>query len=368
MTDETDMTGMAGMKRRSRAPGEAPGEERLAVLFGGRSDEHEISLLSAASVIRALEKSPYRLVTIGITRQGAWRIFEGAPEQIENGEWEEDSRAFDIGSLRQTADVVLPVLHGPCGEDGTLQGLLEMLDIPYCGCGVLASALAMDKIASKQIFRQADLPVCPYVWLTAERLAHHPERELVRIEETLGYPVFVKPANMGSSVGISKAGNRQELEEALKLARKYDRRLLVEAAIPCREYEAGVIGNWENRVSVIGEILPSQEFYDYRAKYLDEGRSRLCIPADISPARSEELRRLASRAYEAIDGAGFARVDFFEDRETGRLYINEVNTIPGFTPFSMFPRLWEAAGLAYPELLERIVNLGYERYYTQNHR
>ena len=341
---------------------------RLGILFGGKSGEHEISLLSAASVIRAMEESHYRLVPIGITKSGEWLLYEGPPELIENGKWEGLGQRFEIGSLRQYMDIALPILHGPYGEDGTIQGLFEMLDIPYCGCGVLASALAMDKIASKQVFQQAGLPVCAYTWLPSERLVEGLEEEIQRIEGLMPYPLFIKPSNMGSSVGISKAKNREGLVEALMMAARYDRRIIVEEAIPCQEYEAGVIGNYGNRVSVIGEILPSQEFYDYKAKYFDGGKSRMCIPADISPELSEELRDLASKAYEAIDGAGFARVDFFRDRGNGRIYINEINTIPGFTSFSMFPLLWRAAGLEYGELLERIVDLGYERYHAKNNR
>lgn len=341
---------------------------RLGILFGGKSGEHEISLMSAASVIRAMEHSRFTLVPIGITKNGEWLLYDGYPELIETGQWEREGKRFDIGSLRQHIDIALPILHGPYGEDGTIQGLFEMLDIPYCGCGVLASALAMDKIASKQVFEQAGLPVCTYTWLPGERLADHLEEEIQKIEAQIPYPVFVKPSNMGSSVGISKAKDREGLREALLLAAKYDRRILIEEGIPCQEYEAGVIGNYGNRVSVIGEILPSQEFYDYKAKYFDGGKSRMCIPAEITPDLAQELRLLASKAYEAIDGAGFARVDFFRDRGNGRIYINEINTIPGFTSFSMFPLLWREAGLEYGELIERIVDLGYERYHAKNNR
>ena len=344
--------------------------KRLGILFGGRSGEHEVSLMSASSVIRAMDNSQYQIVMIGISKSGEWLLYDGPVEYIENGEWEKQARHFDIGSLKREVDIVLPILHGPYGEDGTIQGLFEMLDIPYCGCGVLASAVAMDKMISKELFAKAGLPVCKYTLVISEKLDHQGDRqeEINRIEACIPYPMFVKPSNMGSSVGISKAKTRESLEEALQIAKKYDRRIIVEEGIDCRELEAGVIGNFGAEVSVIGEILPSAEFYDYQAKYFDGGKSKMCIPADISEEFSDEIKKLALQAYEIIDGSGFARIDFFQDKKNGKIYINEINTIPGFTRFSMFPLLWGQAGVLYMELIERIVELGYERYNAKNNR
>jgi len=344
--------------------------KRLGILFGGRSGEHEVSLMSATSVIKAMDKSRFQIVMIGISKSGEWLRYDGPIENIENGEWEKQARHFEVGSLKQEVDVVLPILHGPYGEDGTIQGLFEMLDIPYCGCGVLASAVAMDKMISKELFVQAGLPVCKYTLVFSEKLEDQGDmlEEIRRIEACVSYPMFVKPSNMGSSVGVTKAKNRGGLEEALRIAKKYDRRIIVEEGIDCRELEAGVIGNFSAEVSVIGEILPSAEFYDYKAKYFDGGKSKMCIPADISEELSEKIRNLALQAYETIDGSGFARIDFFQDRKNGKIYINEINTIPGFTRFSMFPSLWGHAGILYMELIERIVELGYERYNAKNNR
>lgn len=344
--------------------------KRLGVVFGGRSGEHEISLMSATSVIKAMDTKKFQIVMIGISKKGEWLLFDGPVEDIETGAWEKQACHFDIGGLKQQVDIVLPVLHGPFGEDGTIQGLFEMMDIPYCGCGVLASALAMDKMVSKELFAHAGLPVCKYTLVFSEKLAKEEDlrEEIRRIEEAVPYPMFVKPSNMGSSVGITKVKSREGLLDALEIAGKHDRRIIVEEGIDCRELEAGVLGNYFGEVSVVGEILPSQEFYDYKAKYFDGGKSRMCIPAEISGEISEEIKSLALKAYEAIDGSGFARIDFFQEKSTGKIYINEINTIPGFTRFSMFPSLWGATGLGYAELLERIVNLGYERYNAKNNR
>lgn len=344
--------------------------KRVGILFGGRSGEHEVSLMSAASVIKAMEKSRFQIIMIGISKSGEWLKYEGLIEHIENGQWEQQASHFEIGTLKQEVDIVLPILHGPYGEDGTIQGLFEMLDIPYCGCGVLASAVAMDKMISKELFVNAGLPVCKYTLVFSEKLENSAEKllEIQRIEANVPYPMFVKPCNMGSSVGISKAKTRAGLEEALQIAKKYDRRIIVEEGIDCRELEAGIIGNFGAVPSIVGEILPSEEFYDYKAKYFDGGKSRMCIPAEISEELSEEIRKMALHAYETIDGSGFARIDFFQDKKSGKIYINEINTIPGFTRFSMFPLLWGQTGILYMELIERIVELGYERYNAKNNR
>lgn len=344
--------------------------KRVAVIFGGRSGEHEISLMSAASVIGALPGDRFRILPVGITKKGEWFRFEGDPADIESGAWERTAEPYAIPDLKKDADIAFPVLHGPFGEDGTIQGLFEMLDLPYCGCGVLASSAAMDKIVSKQLFLAAGLPVCRWETAAAEtiRTEEGLRAEAARLEEALPYPMFVKPANMGSSVGITKAKNRKELEEALRLAVRYDRRILIEEGIECRELETGVLGNFGARAAAVGEIVPSAEFYDYHAKYFDGGKTKLCIPAELEASVEDEIRKLAVAAYEAIDGAGFARVDFFREKGSGRLFVNEINTIPGFTRFSLFPLLWKQRGLEYPALLERIIELGYERYYAQNNR
>lgn len=353
---------------------------KLGIIFGGRSSEHEISCLSAASVIRTLAKSKYELVYIGITRSGDWKRFEGDVSEIENGKWEESAISFDMGKIKDYIDFAFPILHGRFGEDGTIQGFFEILDLPYAGCNVLGSALAMDKAAAKEMFEHGGLSVCEYVfvdtseftnWIDYEKAVFEiDERKLAndieRIEKTLSYPVFVKPVNMGSSVGITKAKNREALQEALKFAGKYDHRILVERAVDARELEIGIIGNHELELSEIGEILPSAEFYDYEAKYLDGGKSRLCIPAEIEEETKNTIRNMAKKAYKVLDLAGLARLDFFLEKGSGKVYINEVNTMPGFTKFSMFPLLFAAAGIEYAHLWERIIELGYEKYYTKN--
>ncbi len=339
--------------------------ERIGVIFGGRSGEHEVSCMSAASVIRAMNREKYDLVYIGITREGKWMRYEGPVEQIEDGSWLGSAEPFNLMQLPEIIDFALPILHGPYGEDGRLQGLLEMLDIPYGGCGVLASAVAMDKAIAKDLFIQHGLPVCRHVFATKEQVEKSAEAIAMSVESSIGYPCFVKPANMGSSVGITKATNYDTLMAALEEAVRYDRRILIEEAVDCREVETAVVGNAHPRACAVGEILSGGEFYDYTAKYTD-GVSSLSIPASLPQAVYREIQQLALRAYKAIDGEGYARVDFFIDRVTGKIYLNEINTIPGFTRYSMFPLLCREAGMEYDTLLERIIELGYERYYAKN--
>ena len=339
--------------------------ERIGVIFGGRSGEHEVSCMSAASVIRAMNRDKFNLVYIGITKQGKWMRYDGPVEHIEDGSWLQTAEDFNLIQLPELIDFALPILHGPYGEDGRLQGLLEMLDIPYGGCGVLASAVAMDKAIAKDLFLQHGLPVCRHVFTTKEQVEKSAEAIAMKVEATIGYPCFVKPANMGSSVGISKATNYDTLMGALEEAVRYDRRILIEEAIDCREVETAVVGNGYPRVAAVGEILSGGEFYDYTAKYTD-GVSSLCIPAHLPQDVYREIQQLAIRAYKAIDGEGYARVDFFIDRVTGKIYLNEINTIPGFTRYSMFPLLCREAGMEYDILLERIIELGYERYHAKN--
>ncbi len=354
----------------------------IGVLFGGRSGEHEISLMSASSVINAIDKTKYKIVMIGITKEGKWLKYDGPSCRIEDGSWqkiaeaalEADPQNYEFTvlgtgshSLKEQIDFALPVLHGPYGEDGTIQGLFEMLNLPYGGCGVAASAACMDKGLAKAIFAEAGLPQVRYQVVRSELLEQEKEQILQKISDELGFPVFVKPANMGSSVGIGKAKDKKELEKALFYAAKYDRRIVVEEYVDCREIETGVLGNHNAEVAAVGEIIPSAEFYDYRAKYFDGGKSKLCIPASITKEETEAIRGIAQKAYEAIDCCGFARVDFFMSKKTGKIYLNEINTIPGFTKYSMFPLLWEAAGIPYSTLIERIITLGYERHYVKNH-
>ena len=353
------------------------GKTRVGVLFGGRSGEHDVSLQSAASVINALDPAKYEIVPIGITREGHWRVGSGAaqllPQVLENGDPVTPSvnpvgpkllplaHSVPDSNPRPEIDVVFPVLHGTFGEDGTVQGLLELANLPYVGAGVLASAAGMDKDVMKRLFRDAGLPVIPWQLVLRSDWESHPIVVRKRIEKELRYPLFVKPVNMGSSVGISKVHNRRELAAALDLAAQYDRKLLVENGIDAREIECSVLGNDHPQASVAGEVVPVNEFYDYEAKYLKEG-SELVIPARLTARQAKQVREVAIQAFQAVDGAGMGRVDFLLDRKTGKVYLNEINTIPGFTSISMYPKLWEATGLPYPLLLDRLIELALERH------
>jgi D-alanine-D-alanine ligase len=362
---------------------------RVGVLFGGQSGEHEVSLVSARAVLAGLDQSKYEIVPIGITKDGRWltgsdpmAALEAAADQsllpggprtenqeprtaalathpsaVEASGLAAGSRSSVLGSI----DVIFPVLHGPMGEDGTVQGLLELAGVPYVGCGVLAAAVGMDKAMMKAAFAAAGLPLVP--WLLVRRIDWRadPERAADTVENQLHYPVFVKPANMGSSVGITKATDRATLLAGLAEAARYDRRIVVEQGINAREIEISVLGNEEVDASVPGEIVPSKDWYDYEAKYLG-GESEIRIPAPIPAALAEQVRALAIQAFKAIDGAGLARVDFLLDRDSGALFLNEANTMPGFTPVSMYAKMWEASGLPYSELLDRLIALALERH------
>jgi D-alanine-D-alanine ligase len=347
----------------------------VAVIFGGKSGEHEVSLMSATNVINAMNKEKYNIYMIGITRQGKWMAFKGDVNKIIDSSWEKEAeelereetidllfyRFFKDGAGKRI-DVVFPVLHGPNGEDGTIQGLFEMLDVPYVGCGVTASALGMDKAFSKQLFRDAGLNVGEYSIVLKKDIEENIDSVISLIEDKFTFPVFIKPANMGSSVGITKAHNREELARGLKEACKYDRKVIIEENINCREVECSVLGNNNPVASGIGEIIPSREFYDYEAKYFDGGKSVLIIPAEFSKGKTEEIREAAVKAYKALDCCGMARVDFLVEKETEKVYINELNTIPGFTKISMYPKLWVAAGMSYDKLIDRLIELAIERY------
>lgn len=350
---------------------------RVGVIFGGRSGEHEVSLVSATSVINALDKQKYEIVPIGITPQGRWLSSSRALGLLQSkGELDGEVERILVpephrhsliavageGDAAQPLDVIFPVVHGTYGEDGTLQGLLDLADIPYVGAGVLASAVGMDKIVQKQLFAEAGLPIVRYVWFHSSVCRQKSAAACRRVEKQLRYPVFVKPANTGSSVGISKAHNRVELRAALRLATEYDRKVIVEQGVKdAREIECSVLGNDEPEASIPGEIIPSNEFYDYDAKYVD-GKSRAIIPAKLPRVVTSAIRKLAVEAFRVIDCSGMARVDFFVTKGRGKIYLNEINTIPGFTAISMYPKMWESSGVSYPQLLDRLITLAIERH------
>lgn len=354
---------------------------KVGVVFGGRSGEHEVSLVSARSVISALNRKKYQVTLIGITKNGEWITGQATKELLKGNLFKNtkivhpvrDSKNKKIVIPRQSIsngvqdfpfrilkklDVVFPILHGSYGEDGTIQGLFEMADVPYAGAGVLGSAIGMDKVVQKQLFREAKLPIVKFLYFLKSQfnIVHI----VHRVEEGIGYPCFIKPANLGSSVGISKVHNKKELLAAIKLAFRYDRKIIIEQGIDrAREIEVSVLGNEKPKVSLPGEIIPSGEFYDYDAKYID-GCSKAVIPAKLSKKTIQQIRQLAIRAYRTINCSGMARVDFLLKGD--KIYLNELNTIPGFTSISMYPKLWEASRLPYPKLLDKLISLALERH------
>jgi D-alanine-D-alanine ligase len=382
---------------------------RVGILFGGRSGEHEVSLLSAASVLNAIDKDKYEVVPIGITKDGRWLTAEHAenlltgklmlePRNLRAGDPEMTTSAAvlargeavivppepvhrqsglvpfqtDAAMMRRSSDrainvdVIFPVLHGTFGEDGTIQGLLELADIAYVGAGVLGSAAGMDKDIMKSLFIAAGIPIVKHVTILRSAWENDPKQVQKRVESKLTYPVFVKPANLGSSVGISKAHNRKELGPAIEEAAKFDRKIVIEQGVggkkeKAREIECSVLGNDEPEASVPGEIVPGKEFYDYTAKYVDEG-SQLIIPAKLTKAETKKVQDLAVAAFQAVDCSGLARVDFLMDPKTRKIYLNEINTMPGFTSISMYPKLWAASGVEYADLIDRLIQLGIERH------
>ncbi|MGH2705292.1 MAG: D-alanine--D-alanine ligase family protein [Actinomycetota bacterium] len=356
---------------------------RVLLLFGGRSEEHEVSRVSARHVAAALDPARYEVIPVGITREGTWLLPDTARKVLGGGPLEVPERAFEVegdhvallpdparramvplDGARPVAsgpiDVALPVLHGPFGEDGTVQGLLELAGIPYVGSGVLGSAVGMDKEKMKLLFQAHGLPVAPFVTIRTNEWASSPERVLDRAA-SLGFPVFAKPANLGSSVGVTKCEGRDALRAGIVEALRHDRKVVVEEAIPGREIECGVLGNDEPEVSVCGEVVPGREFYDYAAKYL-EGDSQVIVPADLPGEACGLIRRYAIEAFRAIDAAGMARVDFFYDEGGRGVVVSEINTIPGFTTISMYPKLWQASGVSYRELIDRLIELALERH------
>jgi D-alanine-D-alanine ligase len=350
--------------------------KRLGVIFGGRTGEHEVSVVSSQHLMAAADRERFQVVPIGITRTGAWlrpeeteaalaRPADSYQKTLDMGEGEGLlARPQGLDVLSQV-DVAFPLIHGPYGEDGTLQGLLEMADVAYVGAGVAASAIGLDKALMKALFAQAGLPVVEHQVVLASRWREEP-REVTQELESLGYPLFVKPANGGSSVGISKVRSREDLGEAIELALRFDRKLVVERALKPREIECAVLGNDEPEASPLGEIVHTREYYDYEAKYLDPS-TQLITPAELPAQTAAGIRDMALRAYQAIDCAGMARVDFFLLPD-GQVIVDEVNTIPGFTPISMFPRLWQLAGLSYPQLISRLVDLALERHRERRRR
>ena len=382
---------------------------RVGILFGGRSGEHEVSLLSAASVLNAIDKNKFDVVPVGITKEGRW-VTAGDAERLLQGKPPEEARHLRAGDPDATpgaavlakgeavvvppepvhrehgmvpletaaaltrraadrainVDVIFPVLHGTFGEDGTIQGLFELADIPYVGAGVLGSAAGMDKDVMKSLFRAAGLPIVKHVTILRSDWETDPRKAEKLVEKNLKYPMFVKPANLGSSVGISKAHNRKELGPAIYEAAKFDRKIVIEQGVggtkkKAREIECSVLGNDRPKASVPGEIVPGKEFYDYTAKYLDEG-SQLIIPAKLTKSETKKVQDLAIKAFQAVDCSGLARVDFLMDPKTRKIYLNEINTMPGFTSISMYPKLWAATGLAYPDLIEQLIEFGLARH------
>jgi D-alanine-D-alanine ligase len=341
---------------------------RLAILYGGRSAEHQVSVVSARSVMEALDPDRFEVVPIAITRAGAWLLPDRSPLELtaSDGALPEVEAAGTELAVRPEqgvggVDVVFPILHGPFGEDGTVQGLFELADLPYVGSGVLASALAMDKAMAKVVLAQAGLPQAPYLVVPERDWRADPDRVAAEVGGRLAYPVFTKPARLGSSIGISKVKTPDGLAAGLADAFAHDTKALVEQGVAARELECGVLGNDAPEASVVGEVVPGHEFYDFEAKYLDESL-KLEIPAPVPGAVRDRVRELSLRAFQALDCEGFARVDFFYEEATGRVLLNEVNTIPGFTPKSMFPMLWAASGLSYPDLVARLVDLAVERH------
>jgi D-alanine-D-alanine ligase len=350
-------------------------KRNVLVVFGGSSSEHEVSRVSAKSVIDNIDKNKFNVSMIGITKEGKWLPYNGSVEMLPTGEWQEIAQTtilsqpaindsiISVSDLQVLKpDVVIPVLHGLYGEDGTVQGLFELAGIPYVGCGVLSSAVGMDKAYTKIIFEKAGIPQGDYLVFSKKEIRNDIEKVVVSVEEKLEYPCFVKPSNAGSSMGVSKAKDRETLVIGLLEAIKHDRKVLVEEFIDGRELECGVLGNDSPIASVVGEVKPCNEFYDYEAKYHSGDSSEVIIPADIDVNTARAIREYAIKAFKSLDCSGLSRVDFFMDKKTGNIYINEINTMPGFTKISMYPKLWDASGVPYNELIERLIDLAIERH------
>ncbi len=353
-------------------------KKKVAVVFGGRSGEHEVSLVSASSIVKAMSRDKYEIFEIGITHEGKWLVSDekSALEAFKSGQHDELFEAFistdpnrpgvvfGDGKFQQI-DVFFPVLHGPFGEDGTIQGLFEMINIPYVGCGVLASSTAMDKLQCKAIWESASLPVVPYVGINRTAWEFKKEEIIENVMEKIGVPCFVKPANMGSSVGISKAKTKEQLVEAIDLAAGFDRRILIEEALEVREIECAVLGNDDPVAAPIGEVIVGGEFYDYNDKYVN-GVSATQVPADLPGDVMEKIKGICLKAYKILDCQALSRVDCFIDQKTGNVYLNEINTMPGFTSISMYPKMMEAHGIHYQELIDELIRFAFERFEEKN--
>ncbi|MFW6359403.1 MAG: D-alanine--D-alanine ligase family protein [Chroococcales cyanobacterium] len=343
---------------------------RVGLLFGGVSGEHEVSIISAKAIANAIQaeenQDKYDLLPVYITRTGLWKAGEAAQQVLDSGiplETQKTGKLWKLPPEIEEIDLWFPILHGPNGEDGTIQGLLTLMQVPFVGSDVLGSAMGMDKVAMKMAFAQAGLPQVKYMPVLRSQVWSSPcvfPKLCDEIEATIGYPAFVKPANLGSSVGISKVRNRNELETALDAAATYDRRLIVEAGVTAREVECAVLGNDTPKASVIGEITFESDFYDYETKYTS-GKAQLIIPASIPNEVADSIREMSLQAFAAVDAAGLARVDFFYVEATGEVFINEVNTMPGFTAMSMYPQLWQATGISFPSLVDNLIQLALER-------
>ena len=360
---------------------------RVGVIFGGRSGEHEVSIRSARAIVEAIDRKKFEVVPIGITKEGKWlapaqsaQLLPAAvqpllPSKTHTATGDvallgDPSRkgliSLDSESLNgEKLDVVFPALHGTYGEDGTLQGLLEMADVPYVGCGVLASSCGMDKVTMKSLFVQAGLPICKYLWFLRSQWRNDPSKVIRKVTSDIGLPCFVKPANLGSSVGVSRATDKKSLTDAIDLAAEYDRKIIVEEELVAREIECAVLGNDEPQASLPGEYVVYDEaarFLDYTEKYTNTGRVSFVVPAPLTKSMTTKIQRMAIRAFQSIDGAGLARVDFFLPRNGGELVVNELNTMPGLTEVSGYPKMWEASGLPFQQLIEKLIDLAYERH------
>jgi D-alanine-D-alanine ligase len=366
-----------------------PKKLRVGIIFGGRSGEHEVSIRSAQAIIEAINRKKFDVVPVAITKEGKWlgpsQSTQLLPEKIRGllapGTNEHTGDVALLGdpshkgliairkdnssTVAEKLDVVFPALHGPFGEDGTLQGLLEMADVPYVGCGVLASSCGMDKVTMKSLFAQAGLPICKHTWFLRSQWRANPDRILRKVKSEIGLPCFVKPANLGSSVGVSRARDKKTLSDAIDLAAEYDRKIIVEEEVVAREIECAILGNDEPRASLPGEYVIYEEsarFLDYTEKYSKTGRVSFVVPAPLSKSLTGKIQRMAIQAFQAIDGTGLARVDFFLDKKSGELVINELNTLPGLTEVSGYPKMWEASGMSFQKLLEELIELAFERH------
>jgi len=352
-------------------------KKKVAVIFGGKSTEHEVSLKSATSVINNIDQEKIDLVLIGITKKGQWLLYDGPVSEISTGKWEDIAKkdasnrkitqhhensvrnifyAIGAETNEHPIDVVFPVVHGNNCEDGTLQGLLELSEIPYVGPGVLASSVGMDKVFAKIMFEKANIPTCKYLYFTRNDMDKNQQEILTNVEQKLGYPCFVKPANAGSSVGVTKAYNAKELKKAISVAAQYDKKIMIEDFVDGREIECAVLGNENPKASVVGEAISGGDFYDYDMKY-NSNTSKTEIPAQIDKEKSDLIREYAKKAFLALGCESLSRVDFFLHRKTGEILINEINTLPGFTSISMYPKMWEATGVSYSDLINKLLDL-----------